>query len=96
MSKHTPWTIILYSLLSLLPLLVGLYVLIEKKIIIGGRLSPGEVYELAFPANIIMATSFFLFSALILLALIDGKHIKKISVWTFFTALLLFITGAFW
>jgi len=67
----------------------------SPEMIIGGRLAPGEVHELKFPANLIMASSFFLFTALILISLTDLKHKNRIIELTFLTAITLFITSVF-
>ena len=81
--------------LSLLPIIAGFYVLIEKKMMFGGRYNPGHLYEFDFPANIIMATSFFLVAALIIIALTGIKHKNKIIEGLILTAFVLFIIAVF-
>lgn len=87
------WTKLLYGLFALIPFCAGVYVLIEKKIFIGGRLSTGAVYEYEFPANIVMAFSFFLFTFFIIAAMFESKHKKRICEISFLAALILFFTG---
>ncbi len=82
--------LVLYVCLSTLPIVVGLYVLIKKKMIVGGRLAPSEVSELIFPANLIMAISFFLISAMILTAISNLKRKNKIIEILFMAVVLLF------
>ena len=89
------WAKVLHSVLSLAVLAVSVYVFIEKKMIIGGRLTPSSVYEFPFPANLIMATSLFFLSLFIILTLIDSKIMKKVCEWLLITALILFFTAAF-
>lgn len=89
------WNIVFHSILSLISLAIGLYVLIEKKLLIGGRFSPGEVYEFSFFSSIIMAASFFLVSIFIMLTLANSKRIKKACEWILIVALILFFLGAF-
>ena len=63
-------TIALHSLLSLAAISAGVYVFIEKKILIGSKLIPGAVYELPFPANLIMASSLTFLSMFIMMTLL--------------------------
>ena len=79
----------------MLPLSLGIYVLLEKKMIIGGRLAAGHVQELAFPADIIMALSFFLISLSILVALTNLKHKNKIVEIFFISSIALFGVSVF-
>jgi len=92
---RSPLTIAFHSILSLIILAMGIYVLIEKKMFIGGSLSPGKVYEFDFPANVITATSFLLVSVFIMLVLVKGKWIKRICEGLLIVALILFFAGAF-
>lgn len=88
-------TKVLHFVLSLVALAVAVYVLLEKKMIIGGRFSPGVVYEFPFPANLVMAASFFCLSLFIVLAIFDSKVIKKACEWLLIAALILFFTAGF-
>lgn len=88
------WTIILHSIISLIVFLLGLYVLIEKKMIISGKLT-GDLYQFDYPGNVIIALSFFIVSAFMVVVLLKGKKTKKIAEWLLITALLLFVVGAF-
>ena len=93
MSKRSFISYVLYILLSLVPFAAGLYALFEKKTILAGRLAPGGIYELEFPANIIVAASYFLFSAFILFALTELKHKKRICELSFILGLILLFIG---
>lgn len=89
------WTIALHSILSLAALSAGVYVLLEKKMLIGGRLIASAVYEFPFPANLVMASSLILLSVFIMLTLYENKAIKKTAEWILIVALVLFFLGAF-
>lgn len=95
MSKRSMQSVFLYSLLSLVPFTIGLYVLFKNKMIIGGKLAPAYVYELKFPADIIVAAAFFHFSALILVAMTDWQYKKIVCEWIFLAATILFVTAVF-
>jgi len=95
MLKRSILSYISYGIISLIPFLIGVYVLLEKKMITGSSLMPGGIKELESPANIVIAISFFLFSALILLAFMEYKHKKIICEMTFFAALIILIMGSF-
>jgi len=88
------WIIILHSIISLTVFLLGLYVLIEKKMIISGKLT-GDLYQFDYPGNVIIALSFFIVSAFMVVVLLKGKKPRKIAEWLLITALLLFVVGAF-
>jgi len=95
MPKRSSLQVIFYILLSILPLSVGVYVLLEKKMIVGGRLAAGHVQELLFPANIIMALSFFLISLSVLVAITNLKYKNKMVEWFFISAIALFGVSVF-
>lgn len=86
-------TIVMHSILSLAIIAIGIYVLIEKKMIISGKYS-GGLYELDYPANLLVAVSAFLVSIFIMLVLVKRPYIKRICEGLFVTALILFITGS--
>lgn len=88
------WIIILHSIISLTVFLLGLYVLIEKKMIISGK-QTGDLYQFDYPGNVIIALSFFIVSAFMVVVLLKGKKPRKIAEWLLITALLLFVVGAF-
>ena len=89
------WTITLHSILSLAALSSGVYVFIEKKLLIGGKLIPGLVYEMPFPSNLIMASSLTLLSMFLMMTLSENKTIKKVSEWVLILAIVLFFVCAF-
>lgn len=92
--KHSIKSISLHIFISLVLLVIGLYVLIEKKMVIAGKLT-GEVYEFSYPTNIIIAVSFFLESLFTILILVENKKFKKLSEWVLIVALTLFVIGVF-
>jgi hypothetical protein len=73
--------------------LYAIYVLLEKKVIISGRLS-GNLYQLEYPANIIVAFSLLLGAIFVMLVLVENQLIKKINPVLFLFALILFAVGA--
>lgn len=94
--KSLPYlTVALHSALSLVALLAGIYVFFEKKLLIGGRLIAGAVYEFPFPANLVMASSLILLSVFIMLTLSEKTLIKKTSELLLIASLILFFLGAF-
>ena len=95
MANRSALSIASYILIALVPFAIGIYVLIERKMIVGGRLSPGEVHTLDFPSYIMMACSFFLFSSLILISLIDLKYKTRIVELCFLLAIFLFGASIF-
>ncbi len=86
-------TIIMHSIISLVVIAIGIYVLVEKKMIISGKYS-GGLYEFEYPANLLVALSAFLVAIFIMLVLMNKPYIKKICEVLFIAALILFITGS--
>jgi len=90
----TRGTLALHVSISLLAIAAGIYVLIEKKMIISGILS-GGLYEFDFIGSLLVALSFFLFSVFSMLVLFqEKKYIKKICEWLFIISMLSFVVGA--
>lgn len=89
---HSRWTIILHSVISLAILFVGLYVLIEKKMAISGKLT-GNFYEYEYPGNIFVSLSFLFVSAFVMLVLVKDKRIKRVNEVLVLTAMVLFFIG---
>jgi hypothetical protein len=86
------WTIILHSIISFVILSLGLYVLIEKKMIVSGKLT-GDLYEYEYPGNILVALSFLFVSAFVMLVLVKDKRIKRINEILILSAMILFFVG---
>lgn len=86
------WTIILHSIISFVILSLGLYVLIEKKMIVSGKLT-GDLYEYEYPGNILVALSFLFVSAFVMLVLVKDKKIKRINEILILSAMILFFVG---
>ena len=89
----SPLTLVLHASLSLAALAVGIYVVVEKRLMIGGRFSTSTIYDFPFPSNIVMAMSFFLVSIFIMLTLSENTKIKKACEWLLIAALVLFMVG---
>lgn len=93
--SHKLGTIVLHLLISVFALAAGIYVIIEKKMIISGRLT-GGLYKFDFTGSLLIALSFFMFSVFSVLVLFqEKKYIKQICEWLFIVAILSFVIGAF-
>lgn len=86
-------TIIIHSIISLVVIAIGIYVLVEKKMIISGKYS-GGLYEFEYPANLLVALSAFLVAIFIMLVLVKRSYIKQVCEGLFITALILFVIGS--
>lgn len=86
------WTVILHSFLSLIIFSIGLYVLIEKKMIIAGKLA-GDFYVYKYPGNIIVSLSFLFVSAFVMLVLINDAKVKRVNEFLVLSAMILFFVG---
>ncbi len=87
-------TLALHISISVLTIVAGIYVLIEKKMIISGIFS-GGLYKLDLTGSLLIASSFFAFSVFSILVLFqDKKYFKKICEWLFIAAILSFVVGA--
>lgn len=71
---------------------MGLYVLIEKKMIIASKLT-GGIYKYDYPGNIIVAISFLFISIFVMLVLIKDKKIKVVNEILVVLAMILFFIG---
>lgn len=85
-------TMILHSIISLVIFSLGLYVLIEKKMITLGKLT-GNLYEYDYPGNIIVSLSFLFVSSFVMLVLFKDKRIKRINEVLVLSAMILFFIG---
>ena len=86
--------ILFHSIISLVLLGLGVYVLIEQRIVISGKLT-GSLYELGAAGSALIAVSFLLQSIFSLLILVERPRYKKISEWLLIVSLILFVVGAF-
>ena len=75
---HSKKTIALHIVIALVLLLIGLYVLIERKLLVSGKLT-GHVYQFDFAASVVIAISFFLEAVFALMVLHKGQRVKKIN-----------------
>ena len=93
-TKPSVWLIIVCTLLSLLITAAGIYALIEKKMIISGKYS-GDLYRLSDIESILIALSFFMVAAFILLILSEKKAVKLTGQWLFGLGIILFLASSF-
>jgi len=87
-------TVALHIMISIVIFSMGIFVWVEKKMIISGKLT-GSLHILESPSNIIIAFSYFLVSFVVTYLLLPGEKIKKISRWLLILALMLYLLGAF-
>lgn len=87
-------SIALHSVISLVLLGLAIYVFIEQRIVISGKLT-GSSYELGSTGSAIIAVSFLLQSIFSLLILVERPRYKKISEWLLIVSLLLFVVGVY-
>ena len=73
---------------------LGIYVLIEKKMVVAGKYT-GHLYGFESPAYIIIAISLFMLAVFFSLALIQTELMKKICLWLFMLSLVTFGIGLF-
>lgn len=90
----SPAAIILHAIISLALVAAGIYVLIEKKMIVAGKFT-GHLYDFESPANIIIAISLFMLAALFTLALIQTDFMRKVCRGLLISSLVLFGIGMF-
>lgn len=84
----------LHIVLAILSVIVGIYVLKEKRMVIAGKYS-GDLYHLGSLESLLISISFFLMSVFLLLLLSDKPALKKSSEWLLLIILILFILSAF-
>jgi len=90
----TSRTILFHSIISLIFLGLGAYVLIDQQMIVSGKLT-GSLYELGATGSMLVAVSFLLQSIFSLLILVERPRYKKISEWLLIVSLVLFVTGVY-
>ena len=66
----SPATIVLHAFISLSLSGAGIYILVQKKMIVAGKYA-GHLYEFESPAHIIITISLFMLAAFFSLALIQ-------------------------
>ncbi len=92
--KYSVWVYVLNILVAILIAAAGVYVFIEKKMIISGKYS-GGLYYLSDLESILDSVSLFMTSLFIILALFQNKLIKKVREWILMLAILLFLASSF-
>ena len=86
------WAIVLHAFLVLVTFLLGLYVLVEKKMLVAGMLV-GDVHHYEYPGNILAAVSFFLVSVFFAMVLFENKKLKIAKELLIVAAMILFFVG---
>ncbi len=84
----------LHVVIASVLLFIGLYVLLENKLLISGKLT-GHIFEFEYPNNLLIAFSFFLQSLFSVMVLVDGERLRRINEKVLIIALLLFVVGVF-
>lgn len=74
--KYSVWAIALNILISFLIAASGIYVLLEKKMIISGKYS-GNLYHLGELESILISVSLFMVSSFFIIYLFENKCLKK-------------------
>lgn len=90
----SPLTIIFHSIIAIVLSAIGIYVWVEKKMIVSGKLT-GHLYELHSPGHIIMAFSFFILAVFFILVLMKNEAVKKLCQWLLILALVMFAASLF-
>lgn len=88
------WAILLNLLLAVTTTAMGIYVLIEKQLLIFGKLI-GHIYHFNRLESWMVAISFFLVSAFLVLYLFQNKIFNRIGEWLLGIAILLFLLSSF-
>jgi hypothetical protein len=92
--KHSFWVILLNISLSFVFFATGVYVLLEKKLIVSGKYI-GSLHHYNDLESILVASSHFLISIFILLYLSKNKVIKRGAEWLFIIAIVIFLGSSF-
>ena len=92
--KYSLWAIALNIIISLLIAASGIYVLLEKKMIISGKYS-GNLYHLGELESILISVSLFMVSSFFIIYLFENKRLKKIGEWILGLAIVLFLLSSF-
>lgn len=93
-TKPPVWAIALNILISLLIAASGIYVLLEKKMIISGKYS-GNLYDLGGLESICISVSLFMVSSFFIIYLFENKRLKKMGEWILGLAIILFLSSSF-
>jgi len=92
--NHPIWVCILNIVLFILIAASGIYVLIEKKMLIAGKYS-GNVYFLSDIESLFISMSLFMVASFFILILFENKYTKKISEWLLGLGIVLFLFSSF-
>lgn len=93
-AKPARWAILVNVCLALIIAASGVYVLIEKKFIISGKLT-GHLHQFSKMESIIVGSSFFLVAAFLVLFLSPNKKVKLAGEWLLGIAIVLFLFSSF-
>ena len=86
--------IILHAIVALITLAIGVAVIMNEKILVVGKLS-GGVHDLSPVASIVIGSSFFMVSGIMILLSFDSSRVKKPALMLIFTGFILFTVGFF-
>lgn len=92
--KQPAWAIVLNVFISFIIIGLGVYTLLEKKMIISGKYS-GNLYSLGSLESIVIAISHFMLATFFILVLVDNKNINKAGECFFIAAVILFLSSTF-
>jgi len=92
--RQALWVYVLNVTLCILFAGLGVYVLLEKKMLIAGKYS-GNVYSLSDIESLYISISLFMVAAFFILILVDNKYAKKLSEWLLGLGIILFLSSSF-
>lgn len=86
--------IFLHIFVAIILFIVGIFLITDGGSFIAGKFT-GNIYQLEYPANIIVAISIFILSLFFILILKKDKKYRKYSEWLLIGALIIFTVGFF-
>ena len=90
---RTKKTIFLHLLIFIVLCVIGIFTLIDGTILAGKY--TGHIYQLEYPANIIVAASIFMLALFFVVILKPGERIKKLGEWLLIASFVVFTIGFF-
>jgi len=93
-NRISPWMKGLHIILAALSVACGIYVLVERKLIIAGKYF-GDLYHLGPLESVLIALSFFLLALFLLTLLSKTSTMKNISEALLIGVIALFMASAF-
>lgn len=95
MINRTPVTIALHVIIALALAVLGIYTFVSGEIFLGGSRTTGEFYALSYLGSVLTALSLLSFSAFLILLLLEGSRVKKISELVVTIGVVMFFVGVF-